>query len=68
LEELIRKAKTPMLAVQLGREGRMRLRRNWELVEDAVMLEALRAKFTGHAGLKELLLRVRRELHTNDLH
>jgi ribA/ribD-fused uncharacterized protein len=32
------------------------LRRDWDSVKDAVMLEAVRAKFSQHADLKAILL------------
>ncbi len=50
----IREAATPGLAKQLGR--RPGLRPDWESVKDAVMLTALRAKFTQHPKLRRLLL------------
>jgi ribA/ribD-fused uncharacterized protein len=55
-EEGVRKCKTAREAANLGRSRKLPLRRDWESVKDAVMLEALRAKFTQHEGLKEVLL------------
>lgn len=55
-ESKIRKARTPMLAAQLGRSRKVKLRRDWEKVKDAVMYEAVKAKFVQHKNLKELLL------------
>ncbi len=55
-EEEIRRAKKPMLAAEMGRDRKRPLRRDWEAVKDAVMLDALRAKFTQHADLRALLL------------
>jgi ribA/ribD-fused uncharacterized protein len=55
-EEEIRMAGKPMLAAQMGRERKRPLRRDWESVKERVMLEALRAKFTQHEDLKEILL------------
>ena len=54
--EKIRKANSPMLAARLGRDRKQKLRRDWESVKDAVMLEAVRAKFTQHDDLKTILL------------
>jgi ribA/ribD-fused uncharacterized protein len=54
--EEIRQAKKPMLAAEMGRDRKRPLRRDWDKVKDAVMLDALRAKFTQHADLRALLL------------
>ena len=55
-EEKIRTAVRPGDAFRLGRSlpGR---REDWEEVKEDYMLEALRAKFTQHADLKEVLLK-----------
>ncbi len=55
-EEEVRKAKTPSLAANIGRDRKRPLRRDWESVKDQVMLEALRTKFTQHDELKAILL------------
>src|SRR5439155_27377245 len=55
-EEEIRLAKTPSEAARLGRDRKIRLRPDWESVKDTVMREAVRAKFTQHDELRELLL------------
>lgn len=55
-EEAIRLAPSPMIAARMGRDRKKPLRPDWELVKDAVMREALRAKFEQHPRLKELLL------------
>ncbi len=55
-ENKIRKASTPMQAAQLGRSRKVKLRPDWERVKDSVMFDAVRAKFTQHSDLKELLL------------
>lgn len=55
-EEEVRKANKPMLAASMGRDRKRPLRRDWEGVKEQVMLEALRAKFTQHEGLKAILL------------
>jgi N-glycosidase YbiA len=55
-EEAVRRCKTPREAANLGRSRKLPLRRDWEAVKDQVMLEAVRAKFTQHDDLRELLL------------
>lgn len=55
-ETKIRKARNPNQAAILGRTRKVRLRPDWEKVKDSVMLDAVRAKFTQHKELKELLL------------
>lgn len=55
-ENKIRKASTPMQAAQLGRSRKVKLRPDWERVKDSIMFDAVRAKFTQHKELKELLL------------
>ena len=55
-EEEVRACKTPSLAANTGRSRKLPLRRDWESVKDAVMMDAIRAKFTQHADLRELLL------------
>jgi ribA/ribD-fused uncharacterized protein len=52
----IRKAKTPFEAAKRGRDRKKRLRANWELIKDDVMRQALKAKFTQHDELKNLLI------------
>ena len=55
-EEAVRMAKKPMLAASMGRDRKRPLRRDWESVKDAIMREAVRAKFTQHEDLKAILL------------
>ncbi|GAB4449115.1 MAG: NADAR family protein [Anaerolineae bacterium] len=55
-EEEIRQAAKPMDAARMGRERHRKLRSDWEVVKDNIMLEALRAKFSQHPMLKDLLL------------
>ena len=54
--EEIRKANSPMLAARMGRDRKRKLRSDWESVKVSIMREALDAKFTQHAELRELLL------------
>ena len=55
-EELVRLAKTPRQAANMGRERSRPLRADWEEVKDAVMREAVRQKFLTHAGIQQILL------------
>jgi ribA/ribD-fused uncharacterized protein len=55
-QEEIRNANTPMLAAQLGRDRKRKLRRDWESVKLGVMREAVEAKFRQHEDLRTLLL------------
>ncbi|MEM9947496.1 MAG: NADAR family protein [Cyanobacteria bacterium P01_D01_bin.36] len=55
-EEEIRLAKSPMTAAKMGRDRTKPLRADWETVKDNIMTEALKAKFTQHPTLKNLLL------------
>ena len=55
-EEIVRAAKSPMIAARMGRSRERPLRADWEAVKDDVMREALRAKFTQHSALLSMLL------------
>jgi len=52
----IRNANSPMIAAQLGRDRKRKLRKDWESVKDDVMRRAVRAKFEQHESLLNLLL------------
>ena len=54
--ERIRRAHSPMDAANLGRDRKQKLRSDWESVKVEVMRKALRAKFTQHDELRQLLL------------
>ena len=54
--EEIRRAKSPMIAARMGRDRSKPLRADWERAKDEVMRRAVRAKFTQHARLREILL------------
>jgi ribA/ribD-fused uncharacterized protein len=54
--EEIRQATSPMIAARMGRSRKHPLRKDWECVKDALMLEAVLAKFTQHDDLREILL------------
>jgi ribA/ribD-fused uncharacterized protein len=55
-EEEVRQAKSPMVAARMGRSRKRPLRQDWESVKDSIMHEAVRAKFTRHADLRQILL------------
>lgn len=55
-EEEIRNIPSPMIAARAGRDRKKPLRPDWEAVKDDVMRAAVRAKFTQHPKLAELLL------------
>jgi len=54
--ERIRETSSPWDAARLGRDRKMKLRRDWESVKVGVMHRALVAKFTQHETLRDLLL------------
>ena len=54
--ELIRRARTPLRAAELGRDRAKPLRRDWERVKDDVMRRAVAAKFRAHADIRGILL------------
>lgn len=54
--EAIRLAKTPAKAKSMGRSRKFKLRRDWESVKDAIMREAVLAKFTQHEDIRAVLL------------
>jgi ribA/ribD-fused uncharacterized protein len=55
-EDEIRQLATPMIAARTGRSRKLPLRKDWESVKDSIMRDAVRAKFTQHADLREALL------------
>ena len=56
-EEEVRCARSPRrIAARMGRSRQRPLRGDWESVKDSIMHEAVLAKFTQHADLRELLL------------
>jgi len=55
-QEQIRLAKSPMIAARRGRDRKKKLRRDWESVKVEVMRNAIRAKFTQHDELRQILL------------
>ncbi len=55
-EEAIRLAPDPMTAKTLGNDQTVPLRPDWQTAKDAVMRDAVRAKFTQHEAIKAVLL------------
>ena len=55
-EEEVRNAKSPLVAARMGRSRKRPLREDWESAKDAIMHQAVLAKFTQHADLREVLL------------
>lgn len=55
-EELVRLAKSPMVAARMGRSRERPLRQDWETAKENIMREALLAKFTQNPALRSLLL------------
>jgi ribA/ribD-fused uncharacterized protein len=55
-EEEVQQAKSPMIAARMGRSRKRPLRTDWESVKDSIMHEAVLAKFTQHADLRDILL------------
>ncbi len=54
--EEIRQAGSPMIAARMGRARSHPLRRDWDSVKDAIMREAVLAKFTQHEDIRAILL------------
>ena len=54
-EDEVREAKSPMTAARMGRSRKRPLRKDWESAKDRIMHEAVAAKFTQHADLREVL-------------
>lgn len=55
-QENIRETKSPMIAARMGRDRKKPLRRDWESVKVGIMREVVRAKFTQHNDLRQILL------------
>jgi ribA/ribD-fused uncharacterized protein len=55
-EEEVRRAKSPMIAARMGRSRKRPLRKDWESAKDAIMHEAVLAKFTQHDDLRKMLV------------
>ncbi|MBH8599133.1 NADAR family protein [Thermoactinomyces sp. CICC 10523] len=55
-EEEIRLIKSPKDAATMGRDRRLPLRQDWELVKDEVMRKAVLQKFKSHHDIRAILL------------
>ncbi|HEX3149156.1 MAG TPA: NADAR family protein [Gemmataceae bacterium] len=55
-QERIRQTNSPMIAARMGRDRKKPLRRDWESVKVAVMREVVRAKFSQHDDIRQILL------------
>lgn len=56
LREEVRRCRTPRMAANMSRDRKNPLRRDWESVKHDVMRKVVRAKFTQHDELREMLL------------
>ncbi|MBY0546930.1 MAG: NADAR family protein [Candidatus Obscuribacterales bacterium] len=54
--EQIRQASSPGKAADMGRDRKRSLRPDWESVKDDIMRAAVRAKFSQHAKIRQVLL------------
>lgn len=55
-EDVIRHAKTPKQAAEMGRDRSRPLREDWEQVKDDIMRDAVRQKFRSHQDIRQILL------------
>ena len=55
-QETIRQAKSPRIAARMGRDRKRPLRPDWEAVKVDLMRQSLRAKFTQHQDIQQVLL------------
>lgn len=55
-KDKIRKAISPMMAAKLGRDRKIKIQKNWDNIKDNIMYEAIKAKFSQHPELKQILL------------
>jgi ribA/ribD-fused uncharacterized protein len=56
IQEEVRLAKSPMVAARMGRDRSKPLRKDWESIKDDVMRRAVRAKFSQHDDIRQILL------------
>ncbi|KOG56902.1 Swarming motility protein ybiA [Streptomyces virginiae] len=54
--DLIRFARTPLRAAEMGRDSSKPLRRDWKRVQDEVMRRVVATKFRAHADIRDILL------------
>lgn len=55
-QEIVRNIYCPVVAARTARDPKKHLRDDWDAVKDSIMREAVRAKFTQHEYLREVLL------------
>jgi N-glycosidase YbiA len=55
-QDKIRHAGSPMKAAELGRSRKERILKNWDNLRLTIMYDAVKAKFTQHVELKQLLM------------
>lgn len=55
-QEKIRQTESPMIAARMGRDRKKPLRRDWESAKVAIMREVVRAKFSQHDDIRQILL------------
>lgn len=56
VQEAVRQTRSPMLAARMGRDRKLKLRRDWDSIKVSIMRDAVRAKFSQHKDLAQLLL------------
>jgi len=56
LREKVRLAASPWVAAQIGRDPSLPLRKDWEQIKEAVMMEALMFKVSQNKDVKDTLL------------
>jgi ribA/ribD-fused uncharacterized protein len=66
LSQVIRDAKTPMEAAQIGRDRTLKLRSDWEQVKRQVMWQGVLTKFLTHTEIQAILLDTGDELIVED--
>jgi ribA/ribD-fused uncharacterized protein len=66
LSQVIRDAKTPMEAAQIGRDRTLKLRADWEQVKRHVMWQGVLTKFLTHTDIQAILLDTCDELIVED--
>ena len=54
--EEIRRTESPMVAARMGRDRKKPLRRDWESVKVSIMRDAVRAKFSQHEDIRQIVL------------
>jgi len=55
-EEAVRMTAKPRDAAAMGRDRTLPLRKDWEMVKDSIMKDAVRAKFTQYPDLRYILI------------